>query len=148
MALLIAVDNGMGGGDYRWGNNIEEVGRWTGDRISIVEHCPPEGYTEIKPDFKENEDEYLGHALCNEFPIIDFNREPESLLNEMYKLREEKNPIFYIQDGKLVDKPEDKNSKALEDENKKLLAENEKLKLKWSDTMFYSNDQIIDYFKK
>lgn len=138
IALLIAVGNGMGGGDYRWGNNIEEVGRWAGDRIGIVEHCPPEGYAEIKPDFKENEDEYLGHALCSEFPIIDFDREPESLLDEMYKLWEEKNPIFYLQDGKLVDKPEDKSSKDLEDENKKLLAENEKLKteLSKSDNMY------------
>lgn len=128
IALLIAVGNGMGGGDYRRGNNVEEVGRWAGDRIGIVSDNPPDGYTEIKPDFRENEGEYLGHALCSRYPIYDSDYKPKNMLEKMERAWQERTPIFYIKDGKLVNNLVNKESEKLEKENKKLLEEVESLK--------------------
>lgn len=51
--LLIAMGNGLGGGDYFTEDaSAEYVGRWVGDRISVSEFIP-DGYTEIVPNFKE-----------------------------------------------------------------------------------------------
>lgn len=51
--LLIAIGNGLGGGDYFTEDaSAEYVGRWVGDRISVSEFVP-DGYTEIVPNFKE-----------------------------------------------------------------------------------------------
>lgn len=128
IALLIAVGNGMGGGDYRWGNNVEEVGRWAGDRIGIVSDNPPDGYTEIKPDFRENEGEYLGHALCSRYPVYDSDYKPKNMLEKMERAWQERTPIFYIKDGKLVNNLIGEENKNIKKENKKLLEEIESLK--------------------
>lgn len=53
ISLLIAMGNGLGGGDYFTEDaSAEYVGRWVGDRISVSEFVP-DGYTEIVPNFKE-----------------------------------------------------------------------------------------------
>ena len=53
VALLTAVGNGRGGGDY-YGENLNLVGSWAGDVISI-EDSVPMGYTvEEHPIFKED----------------------------------------------------------------------------------------------
>lgn len=49
--LLCAEGNGNGGGDY-YGSNKGYVGLWARDEISFVNELP-EGYTEIKPNFRE-----------------------------------------------------------------------------------------------
>ena len=49
LPLLTAEGNGRGGGDYH-GNNIELVGTWARDRISVMKE-PPIGFTEIIPNF-------------------------------------------------------------------------------------------------
>ena len=51
LPLLTVIGNGRGGGDYR-GINMEYVGRWCMDAISI-ENNQPEEYTEISPTFIE-----------------------------------------------------------------------------------------------
>ena len=53
ISLLIAMGNGLGGGDYFTEDEFTSyVGSWAGDRIS-VSHFIPDGYTEIEPNFKE-----------------------------------------------------------------------------------------------
>ena len=49
--LLTAIGNGLGGGDYR-GVNVEEVGCWANDLIS-VEDTIPDGYANELYMFKE-----------------------------------------------------------------------------------------------
>jgi hypothetical protein len=48
IALLTAVGNGRGGGDYFSGSNMELVGSWAGDILSVDEKIPT-NYKEIKP---------------------------------------------------------------------------------------------------
>ncbi len=54
LPLLTACGNGLGGGDYH-GSDIQFVGRWAFDKIEILTTrvSIPEGYTEIRPTFKE-----------------------------------------------------------------------------------------------
>lgn len=52
MPLLLSSGNGNGGGDYE-GSDMEFVGMWAGDVIS-VEFKLPEGYQEIHPIFAES----------------------------------------------------------------------------------------------
>lgn len=54
LPLLTSSGNGRGGGDYHpYGEeDAKFVGSWAGDVIS-VEPAKPEGYTEIRPNFKE-----------------------------------------------------------------------------------------------
>lgn len=53
ISLLTAVGNGMGGGDY-FGDNMEIVGTWAGDIVSI-EDALPQGYQQIPyPCFAEH----------------------------------------------------------------------------------------------
>lgn len=52
LPLLTAVGNGKGGGDYRTKSDLECVGSWAGDLIS-VEVEAPEGYTEFTYKFYE-----------------------------------------------------------------------------------------------
>jgi hypothetical protein len=51
LPLLTSSGNGRGGGDYD-GNNMEYVGIWAGDSISVGFTCPQD-YTEIVPNFEE-----------------------------------------------------------------------------------------------
>jgi hypothetical protein len=51
LPLLTSDGNGRGGGDYS-GTEMDHVGSWAGDQIS-VETKRPEGYEEIEIDFKE-----------------------------------------------------------------------------------------------
>lgn len=51
LSLLTASGNGRGMGDYR-GMNEEQVGRWSGDSISVEDEAP-EGYTKLEFTFKE-----------------------------------------------------------------------------------------------
>lgn len=52
LPLLTCSGNGRGGGDYCAEAGIEYVGTWAGNVIS-AEETAPNGYTQIKPDFKE-----------------------------------------------------------------------------------------------
>ena len=53
ISLLIAMGNGLGGGDYHTeDDSTPYVGSWAGDRIS-VSHFIPDDYIEIVPNFKE-----------------------------------------------------------------------------------------------
>lgn len=52
-SLLTAIGNGRGGGDYSSDINIQEVGTWAWDLISI-EDTPPKGYDERFIFFKED----------------------------------------------------------------------------------------------
>jgi len=52
LPLLTAEGNGKGGGDYN-GSNMELVGTWARDRISVMKE-PPIGFTEIIPNFTED----------------------------------------------------------------------------------------------
>lgn len=61
IAILTAVGNGRGGGDY-FGSDMEHVGRWAGDVIVISERNPAEissNYLELNVTFKEK-------AYCGE----------------------------------------------------------------------------------
>ena len=51
LPLLTADGNGRGGGDYN-GENIDYVGTWARDRISLMKEIP-EDFTEITPNFDE-----------------------------------------------------------------------------------------------
>lgn len=51
LPLLTADGNGRGGGDYN-GENIDYVGTWARDRISLMKEIP-EDFTEIRPNFDE-----------------------------------------------------------------------------------------------
>ena len=54
LPLLCADGNGRGGGDYREdGKGVEFIGRWAFDHIGVTDEIP-EGFEEIKPNFKEN----------------------------------------------------------------------------------------------
>lgn len=48
LSILTAVGNGLGGGDYE-GYNMEAVGVWAGDMIS-VDDIEPKGYTDVTHD--------------------------------------------------------------------------------------------------
>ena len=50
--LLLAVGNGLGGGDYH-GENVDLVGSWAGDSIGLEDELP-EGFEELKVGFTEN----------------------------------------------------------------------------------------------
>jgi len=50
--LLTVIGNGRGGGDYE-GTNMEYVGSWIWDLLSIEKEIP-EGYEELPLTFKEN----------------------------------------------------------------------------------------------
>jgi hypothetical protein len=52
LPLLTSEGNGGGGGDYFSSNGKEYIGTWARDLISL-ESVVPEGFTEIKPNFKE-----------------------------------------------------------------------------------------------
>lgn len=56
IAILTAVGNGRGGGDY-FGSDMDHVGRWAGDVIVISEKYPPEllgtTFSELDVTFKE-----------------------------------------------------------------------------------------------
>lgn len=52
LPLLTVEGNGRGGGDYN-GSNMELVGTWARDRISVMKE-PPIGFTEIIPNFTED----------------------------------------------------------------------------------------------
>lgn len=52
LPLLTVIGNGLGGGDYH-GENMEFVGSWANDTISIEDYVP-EGYKMITCWFKEN----------------------------------------------------------------------------------------------
>ena len=57
IAILTAVGNGRGGGDY-FGSDMEQVGRWAGDAIFISEINPTDAeifqnYSELNVTFKE-----------------------------------------------------------------------------------------------
>ena len=51
LPLLTALGNGQGGGDYS-GTNMDKVGIWAHDILS-VEFKAPDGFKELKVDFKE-----------------------------------------------------------------------------------------------
>jgi len=51
LSLLTATSNGKGGGDYH-GANMEFVGSWMGDKISIQKN-EPKIFKELKPNFTE-----------------------------------------------------------------------------------------------
>ena len=51
LPLLTADGNGRGGGDYS-GENIDYVGAWARDRISLMKEIP-EDFIEITPNFDE-----------------------------------------------------------------------------------------------
>ena len=53
LPLLTADGNGLGGGDYHRGTDMDKVGLWAYDIIEVGDEIP-EGYTEFKVDFKEN----------------------------------------------------------------------------------------------
>jgi len=53
LSLLTAVSNGLGGGDYT-GSNMDMVGHWAGDVISVSLEKPAEdSFEEIIPNFLE-----------------------------------------------------------------------------------------------
>lgn len=51
LALLTAIGNGKGGGDY-WGTDEPLIGTWAFDLVSIEDNLP-DGYSEICPEFTE-----------------------------------------------------------------------------------------------
>ena len=53
LPLLTADGNGAGGGDYHRGTDMNKVGIWAYDIIEVGDEIP-EGYTELKVDFKED----------------------------------------------------------------------------------------------
>lgn len=52
LPLLTAIGNGLGGGDYD-GINMQYIGSWANDLISI-EDAAPDGYTEMHCAFRED----------------------------------------------------------------------------------------------
>lgn len=54
LSILTSSGNGRGGGDYRYPHGEEYIGSWAGDIISL-EKEKPEGFQEIKPDFRETD---------------------------------------------------------------------------------------------
>jgi hypothetical protein len=56
LSLLTATSNGMGGGDYN-GKNVDIVGTWMGDKIS-VELEKPKDFEELEPGFTEMESDW------------------------------------------------------------------------------------------
>lgn len=56
LPLLLALGNGLGGGDY-YGNNDHLVGAWArdSDKIEICEELKFPEYRELQPDFYEDE---------------------------------------------------------------------------------------------
>ena len=53
LPLLMAIGNGLGGGDY-WGPNEGQVGSWAGDLIVPTNERPGRGYQEIASPFDES----------------------------------------------------------------------------------------------
>lgn len=53
LALLTAEGNGRGGGDYE-GTNMELVGSWSRDFISVSANKPTDDFEEIVPNFVED----------------------------------------------------------------------------------------------
>ena len=53
LPLLTAVGNGLGGGDYMRGTNVEDVGRWANDIISVEDVEPGEDYSKEQFEFIE-----------------------------------------------------------------------------------------------
>lgn len=56
LPLLLALGNGLGGGDYR-GNNDHQVGEWAkdSDKIEICEEMKYPEYKEYQPEFYEDQ---------------------------------------------------------------------------------------------
>jgi hypothetical protein len=54
LPLLTAEGNGRGGGDYHKESGMDYIGSWARCRLGLLEKLP-EGFTEITPNFKENE---------------------------------------------------------------------------------------------
>lgn len=64
LPLLTALGNGGGGGDYH-GSNMNLIGRWASDEISVeFDEKELEGFSKIIPNFKEGEEE--GNSENNE----------------------------------------------------------------------------------
>lgn len=53
LALLTAEGNGRGGGDYE-GTNMELIGSWSRDFISVSANKPTDDFVEIVPNFVED----------------------------------------------------------------------------------------------
>ena len=53
LALLTAEGNGRGGGDYE-GTNMELIGSWSRDFISVSPNKPTDDFVEIVPNFVDD----------------------------------------------------------------------------------------------
>lgn len=65
LSLLTAEGNGRGGGDYE-GTNMELIGSWSRDMISVSNTKPTDDYVEIIPNFVE--DYYAEEVI---YPIVE-----------------------------------------------------------------------------
>lgn len=80
ISLLLALGNGMGGGDY-WGNNHNMVGKYIGDvdKLEITKEPLKVDYLEFRPEFYE--DDYVPY---NEIPNeINLQKEKEKLAKDI-----------------------------------------------------------------
>lgn len=107
LSLLLALGNGMGGGDY-WGNNHNMVGKYIGDvdKLEITKEPLKVNYSEFRPEFYE--DDYVPY---NEIPNeIKLQKEKEKLskdiVNFLFTYNNKKFKDYYIDKKNAISRTE------------------------------------------